>query len=151
MAKRYVVTLSDKEREALEQLITKGRAAARTLTRARILLKADQGPAGSAWIDAAIVTALDVGRATVERVRRRLVEEGLVAALRPRPRPRCPRKVFGEQEAHLVALACSAPPAGHARWTLRRLSERLVELEYIDSVSHETVRQLLKKTSSSRG
>jgi len=147
MTKRYIVTLSDKEREGLAALLTKGRAAARKLTRARILLKADQGSAGPAWTDEAIAAALDVGRATVERVRKRLVEEGLVAALADRGRPAQPRKVFGAQEAHLVALACSAPPDGCERWTLRLLAERMVELEYIESLSHETVRQILKKTN----
>jgi len=147
MVKRYVVTLTDQEREGLETMLAKGRAAARKLTRARILLKADQGAGGPAWTDEAIVAALDVGRATVERVRKRVVEEGVGAALSDRTRPARPRKVFGDEEAHLVALACSAPPDGHERWTLRLLAERMVELEYIESLSHETVRQVLKKTN----
>jgi hypothetical protein len=145
MAKRYVVELSDKEREGLEAMLAKGRAAARKLTRARILLQADQGPAGPAWTDGAIAAALDVGRATVERVRKRLVEEGLGAAIGRRARPARPRKMFGEQEAHPVALACSAPPAGHERWTLRLLAERMVELASVEARSHETVRPTLKK------
>ena len=147
MAKRYVVTLTDEEREGLEAMLAKGRAAARKLTRARILLKAETGPAGPGWTDEAIATALDVGRATVERVRKRMVEEGVDAALSDRARPARPRKVLGDEEAHLVALACSAPPDGQARWTLRLLAKRMVELEYLESLSHETVRQVLKKTN----
>src|SRR5919108_3831011 len=146
MRKRYVVTLEAEERALLEELVTKGTAAARKLTHARILLKADQGPHGPAWTDATISEALDVSHATVERVRQRFVEEGLAAALARRARPRRPRKLFGEQEAHLIALACSAPPAGHERWSLRLLAGRMVELEYVEAVSHEAVRQILKKT-----
>jgi hypothetical protein len=147
MRKRYVVTLGEEERALLEELVTKGTAAARKLTHARILLKADQGPGGPAWTDGAISGALDVSHATIERVRQRFVEAGLEAALARRVRPRRPRKLFGEQEAHLIALACSAPPAGHERWSLRLLAGRMVELEYVEAVSHEAVRQILKRTS----
>ena len=130
-------------------MISSGADSARKLTRARILLKADEG-----WTDEAIADALDVGRATVERVRKRFVEWGGISAIeRRKPRRRYERKLDGKAEAHLIALACSAPPEGRDRWTLRLLAERVVQLEQVDveSVSHETVRQVLKKTSSSPG
>ena len=152
MNKKYVVRLDAAERATLSELIAVGKAAARTLAHARILLKADVGPGGPGWTDEAIAAALDVHRATVERVRERLVTEGLGAALRPR-RPTGPRrrKLDGAGEAHLVALACSEPPVGRARWTLRLLAGELVELEVVDTIAPETVRQTLKKTSSGRG
>jgi transposase len=150
--KRYRVTLTTEERAELTTLIAKGKAAARTLTHARILLKADQGEGGPAWKDEAIVEALDVSLSTVSRVRQLCVEAGVRAALQRRPpRTQRPRKLDGVQEAHLVALACSEAPAGHARWTLRLLADRMVRLEYVDALSHETVRQTLKKTRSSPG
>jgi len=143
MAKRYVVTLDAEERETLRALISSGTERARKLTHARILLKADAG-----WQDQEISEALDVGTATVERVRQRFVVEGLEAALNRRPPTReYLRKLDGEGEAHLTTLACSKPPEGYQRWSLRLLADKMVELEYIDSVSHETVRQTLKKTS----
>jgi transposase len=150
--KKYRVTLTTEERAALSALLEKGKAAARTLTHARILLKADQSEGGPAWKDEAIVAALDVSLSTVSRVRQLLVEEGVDAALRRRSpgKPR-PRKLDGVQEAHLIALACSEAPTGRARWTLRLLADRLVQLQYVEAVSHETVRQVLKKTSSSPG
>jgi transposase len=149
--KTYRVTLRETERSELQQLIGAGVAPARTLTRARILLKADQNPAGPAWVDDAIAEALEVSQPTVARVRKRFVQEGLEAALYARPpRREYHRKLDGAQEAHLVALACSEPPAGHARWTLRLLADRLVELEIVDAISHQTVRRILKKTSSNR-
>jgi transposase len=152
MAKKYVVRLSPDERTMLTDLISAGKAAARAQTHARILLKADQGPDGPGWIDAEIVAALDVGERTVERVREAWVLEGLEAALYPRPaRAHRPRRLDGEQEAHLVALACSAPPAGKKRWTLRLLANQLVALEIVDGIAPETVRQTLKKTNSNRG
>ena len=149
MAKKYIVTLTEQERACLRQMLSRGRESARKLTRARILLKADQ-----CWTDSAIREALDVGRSTIERTRRRLVEEGLEAALNRRPSTRrYEHKLDGNAEAHLIALACSSPPAGRKRWSLRLLADTLVALEQvdIDSVSHETVRQVLKKTNSSRG
>jgi transposase len=151
--KKYLVTLSDEERQGLHTLIAAGKAAARKLTHARILLKADQAPGGPAWNDAAITEALDVGLSTVARVRQRFVEQGLDAALgrKPQDRPSRPRKLDGAAEARLIALACSAPPQGRQEWTMRLLADQLVELEVVDAVSHETVRQVLKKTSSSRG
>jgi transposase len=151
--KRYKVTLTDEERQELQALMASGKAAARKLTHARILLKADASPGGPAWIDQRIVEALEVGVATVERVRQRFVEEGLEAALsrKPQQRPRRQPKLDGRAEARLIALACSAPPQGRKQWTLRLLADRLVELEIVDAISDETVRRVLKKTSSSRG
>jgi transposase len=150
--KKYHVTLTDAERSLLRDLLGAGKAPARTLTHARILLKADESGGGAAWSDEAIRQALDVGLSTVMRVRQRFVEEGLEAALeRHKPRRDYSHLVDGECEAHLVALACSAPPVGHKRWTLRLLADKLVELEHIDSISYETVRQVLKKTHLSLG
>ena len=149
--KKDVVRLDEAERAFLADLVSTGAAAARTLTHARVLLKADQGPGGPGWTDEQIADALEVGRRTVERVRAALVEEGLDAALRRRRPPARPRKLDGAGEARLVALACSAPPAGRARWTLRLLADKLVELEVAESVCPETVRLTLKKTRSSPG
>lgn len=152
MAKKYIVRLCADERTVLTELISAGRAAARVQTHARILLKADQGPDGPAWLDSEIVAALDVGERTVERVRETWVMDGLERALYPRPaRAHRPHKLDGEQEAHLIALACSAPPSGKKRWTLRLLADRLVALEIVDGIAPETVRQTLKKTTSSLG
>lgn len=154
MAKRpaYVVHLAEEERAALHTLIGCGTAPARTLTHARILLKANRGEAGPGWTDAAIAIALEVGLATVARVRQAYVTEGLSAALeRKAPNRVYRRKLDGEQEAHLIALACGAPPAGRQRWTLRLLAEHLVRLEMVEAISYETVRQTFKQTSSSRG
>ena len=149
---KYAVKLTEAERARLRTLIGRGEAPARMLARARILLKANQGEGGPGWADAAIAGALEAHPATVARVRRRFVEEGLEAALhRKAPDRAYPRRLDGEQEARLVALACSAPPAGRERWTLRLLADELVRLEVVADVSHETVRQTLKKTSSSRG
>ena len=140
------------ERAQLEGMLSKGKAAARTLMHARILLKADEGVAGPHLSDDEIAEAVAVNRSTVERVRMRCVEEGVEAALRPRPsRQLHPRKLDGVQEAHLVALACSPAPKGRSRWSLRLLADTLVELEVVDDVSYETVRRTLKKTNSSRG
>jgi len=147
--KKYIVNLTSEEREALDTLISSGVASARKLTRARILLKADEG-----WTDRRISEALDVGTATVERVRKRFVEWGGIKAIeRRKPRRRYERKIDGDAEARLVALACSTPPEGRTRWTLQLLADKLVTLEEvdIDSVSYETVRQVLKKTGLSLG
>jgi len=133
-------------------MLSRGKAAARKLMHARILLKADAAPGGPGWNDAAIVEALDVGRATVERVRKQFVEEGFEASLeRRRPRRQYRRKIDGDAEAHLIALACSKAPEGRSRWTLRLLADRMVALEQVDDLSHETVRQVLKKTNLSLG
>jgi transposase len=146
MNKRYVVRLSAEERERLESIIAKGKAAARKLTRARILLKADSSPLGPSWTDLQISEALDVGALTVHRIRQAFVEGGIDGVLVRRPVPRRPRMLDGEQEAHLIALAGSNPPAGRSRWTLRLLAERFVELGHAERVSHETIRSVLKKT-----
>ena len=148
MAKRYRVTLTRPERQELQQLISRGKADARKLAHARILLQADEAEGGPRRTDEQIASALDASTRTVERVRERFVEQGLDAALLPRPSKRVyARKLDGRQEAKLVALACSKPPAGKARWTLRLLADEMVELEVVESLSHETVRQTLKKTS----
>ncbi len=150
--KKYLVTLTPEERRHLSKLLSAGKRSARTLTRARILLKADQSPGGPSWDDAHIAAALGCGHRTVERVRQRFVERGLDDALahKPQDQPSRERKFDGAAEARLIALACSRPPEGRARWTLRLLADRLVELEVFDSVSDETVRRVLKKTNSSR-
>jgi hypothetical protein len=152
MEVKYVVTLTAAEYAQLHTLVRAGTAAAATLTHARILLKADQAEGGPAWGDARIAEALDVGLSTVHRVRQAFVEEGLAAALRRRrPTSRQYRKLDGAQEARLVALACSPPPEGRPRWTLKLLADRLVELQVVDGISPECVRLTLKKTTSSRG
>ena len=145
--KKYLVTLTAEERQHLAGLVSAGRRSALTVTRARILLKADQAEGGPAWDDARIAEALDCGLRTVERVRRRLVERGLEPALgrKPQDRPSRERKFDGAAEARLIALACSAPPDGRARWTLKLLADKLVELEVFEAVSDETVRRVLKK------
>ena len=151
MEKRYRVVLSLAEREELRLLVSRGKSAARKQTRARILLMCDEST-GERRTDMEVAGALSAGRATVERVRRRCVEEGLESALNPRKQLRRRRKVLdGEAEARLVAIACGEPPEGRARWTLRLLADRLAELEVVESVGTETVRQTLKKTVSSRG
>jgi transposase len=149
MRKVYRVTLTGDERAELEALTRGGRASALRLTRARILLKADQGGGGPAWSDAAIAGALDVAENTVANVRQRFVERGLNGALsrKPQDRPSKPRILDGRAEARLVALACSEPPAGRARWTLQLLADRLVELRVADTISADTVGRALKKTT----
>ena len=151
--KRYLVTLTPEERQRLADLLSAGKRSALTLTRARILLKADQADGGPAWPDDRIAEALDCGVRTVERVRQRFVERGLEAALgrKPHDRPSRERKLDGRAEARLIALACSEPPDGRAAWTLQLLADKLVELRVVDSVCDETVRRVLKKTRSSRG
>src|SRR5919107_511946 len=145
--KRYVVRLTERERGQLETLVRRGRAHARKLLYARILLKADaNGP--DRWTDERIAEAFEVSTATVARERRRFCEEGLEVALMPRKPGRPRRRVLdGRAEAHLVALACSGPPEGRGSWTLRLLADRMVELGHVEGVSHETVRRTLKKTS----
>jgi transposase len=149
--KRYVVVLSLEERERLERLISTGRTSSKRQIRARILLKADSSAAGPSWSDEQISEALEVSLSTVARERRRSVEQGLAAILEPvvvrRPSR---RRLDGEQEARLLAVACSPPPDGRARWTLRLLADKVVELEVVESISYETVRRTIKKTRSSR-
>jgi hypothetical protein len=152
MEKFYRVTLTVEERQELRALVSKGKAAARKLVRARILMLADQAEGGPAQTDPEIVKSLRCGRVTVERVRKQFVEEGLEATLNPKPSSRTyERRLDGKAEAHLVAITCGAPPEGRGRWTLRLLADRMVALGYVESVSHEAVRQTLKKTSLSRG
>lgn len=152
MRKKHIVTLPEEERSRLMKLVSTGKAPVRKLTRARILLKSDSGPWGPGWTDSAICEGLDVGMATVARVRQRYVESSLEDVLnRRKPRRKYGRKLDGRAEAHLVALACSKPPTGRKRWSLRLLADKLVMLEEFDAISHETVRQVLKKTSVSLG
>jgi transposase len=145
--KKYRVTLTRAERAELAALLSRGKAGVRKLKHAQVLLKADAAPAGPGWPDERIAEAVGVGVATVERLRRRFVAEGLAAALSPyRGGKRVyTRKLDGEQEAHLIALACSAPPDERGRWTLRLLASRMVELHHAAALSHETVRRTLKK------
>jgi transposase len=150
MKKKYPVILTQTDRDHLKSLIAAGTAPARKLTHARILLKADQSPEGPGWVDDAIAEAVEVSQPTVSRVRKQYFEEGLEAAINRRPPNReYHRKLDGHQEARLVALACSEPPEGQARWSLRLLADKLVELEVVEVVSYQTVRRTLKKTNSS--
>jgi transposase len=143
--KKYVVDLTAEERTTLEQLLVRGKSSARKLTRARILLQADEG-----LTDEESTAALNVSIATVERTRQRFVEANL-EALDELPRPGGQRKLSGKQEAHLIAVACTPAPGGQARWTLQLLADRVVELGFADSIARETVRQVLKKTPASPG
>ena len=149
---KWVVRLDGAERQELETLLTTPRVAAERVLRARVLLKADEGADGPAWPDTQIADAFEISVSKVQRLRQRLVEEGLAAALVRHPSPqRRPRKLDGAQEARLVTLACSAPPAGRARWTLQLLADQLVVLKVVDTISDETVRVTLKKMRSSPG
>jgi hypothetical protein len=152
MAYPYRVVLTEDQRAELRSLVGAGVAPARVLTRARVLLKADHGEGGPGWSDVAIAGALDVDPSTVLRVRRQFVTDGLAATLaRKRPDRVYERALDGDQEARLIALACSETPAGVDRWSLRLLADELVRLEVVEAISHETVRQTLKKTRSGRG
>ena len=147
--KIYTVQLATAERQHMENIVSSGTEKARKLTRARILLKADED-----WSDKQICAALDVSIPTVERTRQRYVKEGLDIALKGKPSARqYAHKLDGQQEAHLIALVCGAPPAGYEQWSLRLLAERFVRLEQVplESISHETVRRVLKKTNLSPG
>lgn len=152
MNQKYVVKLSKSEREQLEKMLTSGTESARTMTRARILLKSDSSEGGAKWTYEQTCAAFDVTQVTVSKVRKAYVEQGLEGAIRRKKPDReyLPR-LDGEAEARLVALACSAPPDEQARWTLRLLQEKMVKLEIVESVSHETVRKTLKKMSLSLG
>jgi transposase len=143
---KYVVDLSEEEQAQLEALVRKGKSSARKQTRARILLKANQDMSVQE-----IMHALDVSEEMVRRARQRFVEEGLEAALHDKPRPGQKPKLSDKQCAHLIAVACSDAPDGHEHWTLRLLADKVVELGFAESISHETVRSVLKKTTSSRG
>ena len=147
-ARKYRVQLTGEERQELKALVSRGRAAAYRQTHARILLLSDEAQGDGAMKDEEIARSLQIGSATVERVRRRCVEEGVEAALGRREQlRRRPKKLDGSGEAHLIALACSDPPEGRASWTLKLLADRLVEREIVASISPETVRQTLKKTN----
>lgn len=147
--KKYIIRLSADERQMLGKLARSGKAAARKITRARVLLKADAGEGGPGWTDVRIAEALEVGVRMIENVRCCCVEEGPEAAACGRAWPDRPaqQKLDGAGEARLVAIACSEPPAGRARWTMQLLADELVALEVTDSISDETVRRTLKKTS----
>ncbi len=142
----YRVNLTRSERQQLLDIARKGKSSARKVKRSLILCKADQG-----LTDQQVSQALLVGPSTVSRVRRRFVQEGLESALKERPRPGQRRKLDGKQEAHLVAVACTPAPEGRAHWTMQLLADQVVELEFADSISPETVRQVLKKTNLNRG
>lgn len=150
--KRYVVRLSAEERARLKDLIGKGKSPARRLLKARILLKADVSDAGEGWSDSEIVRALETSASMVYRVRKQLVEEGLEAVLsrKRRATPAVPPIFDGEKEARLIALACSEPPKGYARWSLRLLENKVVELGIVERASDSTIHRVLKKTRSSR-
>lgn len=152
MNKKYVVRLSSEERAMLEGMIRAGTGAARKLAHARILLKADSRAGGPGWEDRRISDAVEVSPGTVQRIRQLFVEQGMEAALQPQPTRRVyETKLDGVGEARLIALACGDPPAGRARWSLRLLAEKLVEVTDVDTIAHETVRRVLKKTNCSRG
>ena len=145
--KKWVVELSAGEREELKALISKGKTAAQKVQKARILLKADQGPHGAGWTDERIAEALETNVKQVARTRRKLVDDGLAAVFARKKRTTPPRqKIFdGKAEAELIALACSEPPEGFARWSIRLLAEKVVEREIVDSVHFNTVGRVLKK------
>lgn len=150
--KRYIVALSCEGRETLESLTTTGKTFVYKLNHARILLKADINQEGGGWRDQDISDALDISVSTIERVRQRFVAQSLEVALgRQTPSRTKPRLLDGEQAAHLIALACAETPEGQGKWSLRLLADQLVELGYVESISHETVRQTLKKTNSNPG
>jgi transposase len=150
--KYYFVELTSEERKQLKRLISIGKTAAYKQRHARILLLADEGAGSKPTTDEQIAEAVSCGVATIERLRKRFVEEGLEAALeRHKSSRRYERKLDGDGEAHLIALACGDPPDGYKHWTLRFLADRMVELEYVDSLSYQTVRRTLKKTNLSLG
>jgi len=147
----HPIVLDAAQRARLEEVIGHGQSAARAITRARILLKADCGPGGPGWTDTAIKEAVEVSRTTISRVRREFAAVGLGVIKRRRPRVTQPHKLDGAQEAHLIALTCAAAPDGRARWTLRLLAERFALIDGGGAISHEQVRQVLKKANSSPG
>jgi Homeodomain-like domain len=149
VAKKYVLKLTTEERAELEQLVKRGKAAGWKLQRAQALLHCDQGPDGPGWTDTLVAAAYGCSTRSLESWRQRAVESGPLSLLQRKPRltPPTPPKLDGEQQARLTALACSSAPPGYARWTLRLLAERLVELEVVDTIAHETVRRALKKAT----
>lgn len=152
MKQKFIVTLTEVERSQLKEMISSGQASARQIRRAYILLKSDSSPEGPNWGYQAICEAYETSSLTVYNVRKHYVEGGLNRAVfRKKPQRVYERRLDGEGEAHLVALACGEPPEGYERWSLRLLQDRMIRLEIVDSISHETIRQTLKKTSSSLG
>jgi len=148
---KFIVRLEAVERQQLQALVDEGRGSKSVRQRARVLLKADEGDGASSWTDERVAEFAEVSVSTVHRVRQQFVEEGLDATLRRRPSPqRQYRKLDGAAEAKLIATACSQAPAGRSRWTLHLLADKLVELQVVDSISHECVRTTLKKTNFSR-
>jgi hypothetical protein len=149
MSKRYVVRLTREERRDLQRLVGAGKAAARKILHAHVLLQAEEGPEGPGWRDTQISAALSVHPNTVAGIRERLVEQGLEAALnrKKQDQPSRQAKLDGQGEARLIAERCGPPPQGHKRWTLQLLADRLVALQVVDNISYETVRRALKKTS----
>lgn len=149
---RYKVTLTEEERAQLNAVLAKGKHTSQQYRNACILINSDEGPWGNKLSNEQIAQVLQINTKTVERVKQRFVEEGFDECMERKPYPKkAPVKTDGDFEAHLIALSCSKAPEGFARWSLRMLADKMVELQYTDSVSHETVRQVLKKTKSSRG
>ncbi len=149
--KKYIVELTSEERKQLQQLVKKGKVPGYKIRHAQMLLKTDQGNKGPGWPDVQVAEVFAAHVTTVERLRKRFVEQGLEAALERNKRNNYARKLDGDAEAHLIAIACSAPPAGRSEWSLRLLADRLVELSVVDSISYMTVSRTLKKTNLSRG
>lgn len=149
MRKKYRVALSPEQRERLEDLTSRGEIKVRKYKRARILLLADENHPNGGKVDSEIAQQVGVGASTAQRIRKRFALEGLESALEEKPRPGVPEKFSGRQRAEVTALACSDPPEGHARWSLRLLADKLVELEFVESISHDTVDRILKKTNCS--
>lgn len=147
--KKHRVTLSQEERKELEQLTRAGTIAVRKLKRIRILLLSDEGEWGPAKANQDIAEIVEVSPATVSRIRKRFIQEGLEPAIHEKPKSGAPRTFDGDVRAKITALACSDPPEGHARWSLRLLADKMVELEYVDSISHMTIQAVLKKTNCS--
>ena len=149
---RYKVTLTKEEHDQLQAVLSKGKHSSQLYRNACILINSDEGPYGNKLSNEQIAQVLQINNKTVERVKQRFVEEGFDACMDRKPYPsKGPKKADGDFEAHLIALSCSKAPEGYARWSLRMLADKMIELEYTDSVSHETVRQVLKKTKSNRG
>jgi len=149
--KKYIVELTSEERKQLQQLVKKGKVSGYKIRHAQMLLKADQGNKGPGWPDVQVAEVFAAHVTTVERLRKRFVEQGLEVALERNKRNNYARKLDGNGEAHLIAIACSDPPTGRSEWSLRLLADRLVELSVVDSISYMTVSRTLKKTNLSRG
>jgi transposase len=149
---RYKVTLTEEEQEQLKAVLSKGKHSSQQYRNACILINSNEGPSGQKIPNEQIAQVLQINTKTVERIKQRFVEEGFEACIDRKPYPKKdPKKADGDFEAHLIALSCSEAPEGYARWSLRMLADKMVELKYADGISHETVRQVLKKTKSNRG